>query len=145
MHKDFYASGFLYHSRSQQILLQQHKTADEKPAWSLFGKKADKDKTGEEIIRDIFLEDLNIKLKIRDINCIYTYSSKEEGAEHNIYYAEIKKLHKFPVSDKKEFTWFNFKQILKLNLSEQTKHDIVVGLRVIDSSVRKSLGLRTIG
>jgi len=145
MHKDFYASGFLYHPKSNQILLQQLNTADEKATWTLFGKKVNKSKTGEEAFRDIFNEELSIKLKLRSINCIYTYFSKEKGADHNIYYAEVKKLHKVNGSTKNEFSWFNFKQILKLNLSEQAKHDIVVGLRVIDSSLRKSLGQRTIG
>jgi hypothetical protein len=144
MHKDFYASGFLYHSETQQILLRQANTADDKPLWSLVGRQADGGKTGEETIRDIFLEDLNIKLKLRSINCIYTYESKEKNMDHNIYYAEVKKLHKSKGA-KTEFSWFNLKQILKLNISEQTRHDIVVGLRVIDSDIRKSLGQRTIG
>lgn len=145
MHKSLYASGFLYHPKSQQILLQQKNSADSNSFWSLLGKKAIKNKTGEETFRDIFYEELSIKLKLHNINSIYTYFSREKGANHNIYYAEVKRLHKCSSSTKTEFAWFNFKQIQKLNLSEQTKRDIIVGQRVIDSSIRKSLGLRTIG
>lgn len=145
MHKDFYVSGFLYHPKSQQILLQQENSADENPLWSLFGKKAIKNKTCEETFIDIFHEELSIELKLRNVTPIYTYSLKEKDASCNIYYAVVKKLHKSSGSAKTEFAWFNFKQIQKLNLSEQAKHDIVVGQRVIDSSVRKSQGLRTIG
>lgn len=145
MHKNLYASGFLYHPKSQQILLQQKNSADSNFFWSLFGKKAIKNKTGEETFRDIFYEELSIKLKLHNINSIYTYSSKEKGTNHNIYYAEVKRLHRSSSSTKTGFAWFNFKQIQKLNLLEQTKHDIIVGQRVIDSSIRKSLGLRTIG
>ncbi len=144
MHKDFYASGFLYHHKSQQILLQQINSADQNPLWSLFGKKAIKNKTGEETFRDIFFDELGIKLKLNNINSIYTYSPKD-GVDYNIYYAVVKRLHKSKSSSKTEFAWFNFKQIQKLNLSEQTRQDIMVGQRVIDSFIRKSQGLRTIG
>ena len=145
MNKGFYASGFLYHPRSQQILLQQKNPADENSFWSLFGEKAIKDKTGEETFRDIFYEELSIKLKLHNINSVYTYSSKEKGTNHNIYYAKVQRLHKSSSSTKTRFAWFNFKQVQKLNLSEQTKRDIIVGQRVIDSSIRKGQGLRTIG
>ena len=36
------------------------------------------------------------------------------------------------------FAWFSFKQVPKLNLSEQNKHDIVVGQRVIDRPSEKA-------
>lgn len=144
MHKSFYASGFLYHQKSQQILLQQQNSADETSSWSLFGKPSIKDKTGEEIIKDIF-EEFDLKLSLKNINLIYTYFSKEKNKEHNVYYAEVKKLHKFSPSKKTELAWFSFKQIQKMNLSDQAKHDIMVGLRVIQSSIRRTLGERTIG
>ncbi|MCL5114064.1 MAG: hypothetical protein M1372_02765 [Patescibacteria group bacterium] len=145
MHKNFYVSGFLYHPKSQQILLQQENSDDENCFWSLFGKKAGKNKTCEETFIDIFQKELSIELKPRNVNPVYTYSSEEKGASCNVYYAVVKKLHKSAKSAKAEFAWFNFKQVQKLKLSEQAKHDIVVGQRVIDSSVRKSQGLQTIG
>lgn len=144
MHKNFYASGFLYHPRSEQILLQQTNSAGQNPSWSLFGKKEIKNKTGQETFRDIFYDCLGIKLKLQNINSVYTYSSND-GANYNIYYAKVKRLHKPPSSSKTEFAWFNFKQIQKLNLSEQTRQDILIGQRVIDSSIRKGLGQKTIG
>nr|MBI5455404.1 hypothetical protein [Candidatus Levybacteria bacterium] len=143
MHKDFYASGFLYHSGSGQILLQQVNSTDQNPLWSLFEKKAIKNKTGQETFVEIFFDILGIKLKSNNINSIYTYSSKD-GTDYNIYYAEVKRLHKSKNPAKIEFAWFNFKQIQKLNISEQTKQDIMIGQRVIDSSIRKSLGQKTI-
>lgn len=143
MHKDFYASGFLYHHKTAQILLQQTNSADQNSSWSLFEKKAIKDKTGEETFVEIFFEHLDIKLKINTVNSIYTYSAKD-GTEYNIYYAQVKKLHKSTDSSKNGFSWFSFKQIQKLNLSEQTKQDILIGQRVIDSYIRKSLGQKTI-
>lgn len=145
MHKTFYASGFLYHAPSQQILLQQINSADNNSSWSLVGKKEITNKTGEEVFMDIFSEELNIKLKLKSVNLVYTYSSDEKGLNFNIYYAEVKKLHKSPNDSGNVFAWFNFKQIQKLNLSEQAKQDIIIGQRVINSSIRKSLGQQTIG
>lgn len=145
MHKNFYASGFLYHPKSEQILLQQTNSAGQSPSWSLFGEKEIKNKTGQEAFRDIFLAKLGIKLKLENINSVYTYSINEKGANYNIYYAKVKRLHKSLNSGKAKFAWFNFKQIQKLNLSEQTRQDILIGQRVINSSIRKGLGQKTIG
>ncbi|OGH08201.1 MAG: hypothetical protein A2152_00565 [Candidatus Levybacteria bacterium RBG_16_35_6] len=144
MHKGFYASGFLYHPSSEQILLQQITTADKDSTWSLFEGKTADDTSGEEMFRDIISRALNIKLKLRGIFCVYKYTCKQE-INHRIYYAELGKLRKFASFNNREFSWFSPKQIHKLNLSDQTRHDIVVGFRVIESSIRRSLGLRTIG
>jgi hypothetical protein len=65
--------------------------------------------------------------------------------DHYISYAKIGRLEKFPETKEAVFAWFNFKQVQKLNLSEQTKHDIMVAQRVIDSATRRSLGQQTIG
>lgn len=145
MHKTFYASGFLYHPKSEQILLQQKNSAEQNPAWSLFGKKVLKNKSGEQTFIDVFFEKLSIKLPVKNINTVYTYSDENKGLKYNIYYAEVKRLHKPSDTSLNEFGWFNFKQIQKLNLTEQTRQDILIGQRVVDSSIRKGLGQKTIG
>lgn len=145
MHKDFYASGFLYHSKTQQILLQQQTSANNNPVWTLLGKKKVKNLTGEETFKDLFYDALKLKIKLGNVKIIYSYFSKELNTDNNVYYAEVSKLYKNSVSKNKIFSWFTFKQIQKLNISDQTKQDIIIGQRVIDSSIRKSLGLRTIG
>lgn len=145
MHKDIYASGFLYHPKTAQILLQQQNSTNDNSAWTLFGTDVFKDKTAEETLKDIFYKELNIKLSLKNINIIYNYFSNELNKETNVYYAEVKRLHKIPMLKKINCAWFTFKKIQKLNLSAQAKHDIVVGQRVIDSYIRKSLGQRTIG
>lgn len=144
MHKDFYASGFIYHQKTQQILLQQVNSDDETPVWSLLSEKGAINKAGEEIFKDLSYKQLKLKLNIKHIHLIYTYFSQETNKNHNIYYAEVTKLHKIPSSKKITFSWFTFKQIGKLNLLKQTKQDIVIGQRVIQSAVRKVLGERTI-
>lgn len=145
MHKDFYASGFIYHPKSQQILLQQQVSASNNKEWTLLGKKKAKNATGEETFKELFFEAINLKIKLANIKVIYSYFSKELNMDDNVYYAEVSKLYKTSVSKNTIFSWFTFKQIQKLNISEQTKQNIIIGQRVIDSSIRKSLGLRTIG
>lgn len=144
MHKDLYASGFLYHPATSQILLQQSISENENAPWSLFGESI-KGKSGQETLKDIIYEKLNIKLSLKNINIIYNYFSKELNKDNNVYYAEVKRLHKVPNTKKINCGWFTFKKIQKMNISVQTKHDIVVGQRVIESSIRRSLGEQTIG
>lgn len=144
MHKDFYASGFLFHPRSQQILLQQQNSADTESVWDLFGDKRLDKETEEETFRRAIYSNLRLKLKPRAIKPVYSYYREDKNKNNYICYAKVEKLEKFQ-NKKNLFAWFTFKQIQKLNVSEQTRQDILVGQRVIYSSVRKRLGLRTIG
>jgi ADP-ribose pyrophosphatase YjhB (NUDIX family) len=144
MHKNFYASGFLYHSRSQQILLQQQTSADKEPTWFLFGGEGSAKETGEETFSRVVNAVLRLKLKAKAIFPVYKYFHEEMSRDHYISYAKIGRLEKFPETKNAAFAWFSFKQVQKLNLSEQTKHDIMVAQRVIDSATRRSLGQQTI-
>ncbi len=145
MHKDFYASGFLYNPQSQQILLQQQITADENSQWGLLEHEVTNGSSGEEVFKDLVLKHLNVKIGLKNILYVYTRFSTETNKDHSIYYAEVRKLKKQLSSKKFRFAWFTFKQICKLNISEQVEHDVMVGKRVIDSSIRRSLGQQTIG
>jgi len=121
MKKNSCSHGFLYHSQSQQILLQQK--VDEQQVWTL-------------------LEDLG-KFHPKEVLPVYDYVAK--GKKRVVSYAEVKKLANFPATKKLSFRWFSQKEISKLPLGAQTKQDIIVGRRVIDSQVRKDAGERTIG
>lgn len=134
--KGIHYSGFLYHPASQQILLQQN--LDETPlSWTLLGG-ADV-KNFETVVTKL----LGIKLSPKNILPIYNYVHK--GTKYFVSYTEIKTLKDFPAKGKICFSWLTLKQISKLPLSEQTKQDIIVGRRVIDSGVRRDTGERTIG
>jgi len=144
MHKDFYASGFLYHPRSQQILLQQKNSAKNLSNWCLFGGKNLKGETGEQTFQRVVEKILNLKPNKATIHSVYSYFHKDLHKDHYISYAKINKLEQYsPIKDV-VFAWFKFSQIVKLNISEQTKQDITVGKRVIDASIRKSLGQQTL-
>ena len=143
MHKKFYASGFLYHSPSQQILLQQYTQPSSATAspWHLFNgvytENDDQDKVFKNIIFDL------LHVKIETVHTVYSYFKEDTGIHHAIVYAELDTLQNFPSKKGLTFSWFSFKGVTKLPVTEQTKHDIVVGQRVIDAIRRKSEGEHT--
>src|ERR1035437_7761049 len=139
MHKDFYASGFLYHPKTQQIILQQPITAGTGPEWALFEGDCLDEETAPEAFKRIIYSHLNLELKPKSIFSIYSYFHDGKGKNNFIHYAIVRKLEKFPDSKNVTFAWFSFKQIQKLRIPNQIKQDIIVGQRVIDSAVRKSL------
>lgn len=123
VHKVVYASGFLYHSGSAQILLQQN-LSDPRSTWTL-------------------LECPSGKILGYKTRPVYDYVAK--GKKYVISYAEVKKVKDFPDKGKLSFKWFTVKEISKLSLSAQTKQDIIVGHRVIASELRRDIGEQTIG
>lgn len=144
MHKDFYASGFLYHLPSGQILLQQQPTVGPSSVWSLFGKQGLYKEKAEVTFQRVIYELLHLKLPLATIYPVYTYFYKDIHKDHAIVYAEVEEMQRFASLHTVKCAWFTMKQIIKLDLSEQTKHDITVGHRVISARMRKSLGLRTL-
>lgn len=142
MHKTFYASGFLYHSPTQQILLQQHLSSPSSiNQWSLFGSAyLEKDDPAEAFKKEIF--DL-LNIKIATIYPVYSYLDEKTNVNHVVVYAELENIQDFPPKEDLTFAWFSFKDVLKLQASKQTKHDIVIGQRVIQASERKNLSEQT--
>lgn len=135
MKNDLYISGFLYHPGSNQILLQRENSLDEKSLWSLLG--------GQENFQRLVDSLLNLNLPLKAIHPVYEYFDKGLHKNHQISYAVVKKLKDFPPKKKTVFAWFPMKKIIKQNLSDQTKQDLIVSQRVIDSAIRKKAGERT--
>lgn len=133
MHKYFYASGFIYHLESQQILLQQDNTF----SWSLFGQKGKSGQNPITVFQKAIFTKLGIKLALKSIIPVYDYFSKEEGGNHYVFYAQVKlKKKKFHMPKNSSAEWFTFKQITKLSFSGQIKQDIIVAERVIKAKAR---------
>ena len=143
MHKGFYASGFLYHLPSGQILLQQS-TLGPSSLWSLFGKQGLYKESAEVTFQRVIYDLLHVKLPLATIYPIYTYFYKDIHKEHTVVYAEAEDMQRFSSLNTVRCAWFTLKQVLKLDLLEQTRHDITVGQRVISARMRKSLGLQTL-
>jgi hypothetical protein len=142
MHKKFYASGFLYHPQSQQILLQQNSSiGNVSSPWLLFGGNYSEKDEPEALFKNLILDLLDIE--IGAVHPIYSYLNENNEAFQYIVYSRLNKFQNFSSRNNLTFAWFTFKEILKLKITPQTKHDIVVGQRVIEAAVRKSLGEHT--
>lgn len=88
---------------------------------------------------------LKLNLPLGSIRAVYNYHHPVIKKEHYVSYAEVKKITKFSPTKETIFAWFTLKDISKLALSAQTKQDIIVGRRVIDSQARRNAGEKTIG
>ncbi|MDP2638404.1 MAG: hypothetical protein Q8P26_05070 [Candidatus Levybacteria bacterium] len=142
MHKNFYASGFLYHPSSQQILLQQNNSMPLiSPSWVLVGGQYLEKEDPEALFKNKIFELLDIKIKV--VHSIYSYLNENTDEFQYIVYSNLSKFQNFSSKSSLTFAWFYFKDVLKLKIAEQTKHDIVVGQRVIEAAERKSRGEHT--
>lgn len=142
MHKKFYASGFLYHPPSQRILLQQNKSIPPiSSSWLLFGGQYLEKEDPKALFKDIIFKLLNIEIGV--VHPIYSYLNKNTGEFQYVVYSQLSKFQNFSSKSGLTFAWFSFKDVLKLKITEQTKHDIVVGQRVIEAAERKSRGEHT--
>lgn len=142
MHKDFYAGGFLFYPDTEQILLQQSiSTSGISNPWVLLGGISN----GRENPEDVFKKTINtlLDIKIDNVFPVYSYSKENIYGTQHIFYAEIETIQNFPSKNNLTFAWFLFKEIPKINASDQTKHDIVVGQRVIEAAIRRRLGLHS--
>lgn len=136
MHKAFYASGFLFHLESQQILLHQpQQKNDSISLWSMFGTRNDKEEDSAVTFQQMICDALNIKLARKHIYPVYDYFHNTHNAMHYVYYALVARKQNYTLEGE-TLSWFTFKQTLKLRFAEQTKQDIVVAQRVIDMQER---------
>lgn len=142
MHKGFYASGFLYDSQTERILLQQHGTTISAASpWFLFEGNYEESEEPEALFKTLIHNTLNVH--VASVYPIYTYFNEILEKYHSVVYATVNEAKKFSAKNNCIFEWFSFKEISKLNLTDQTKHDIIVGQRVIDAAGRKSRGEHT--
>lgn len=145
MQKRFFASGFLYHPKTEQILLHQltpPSTTTSSPHWSMFGGLSQKGESAQETFARVMYELINVRLYASHIYPVYDYFFHAANTIHYIFYAEVKNMPIFPLGSDNILSWFTFKQTTKLAVREQTKHDIIISERVINAQARdKELAL----
>lgn len=139
MHKDFYASGFLYHPRTQQILLQKETRADSSTTWVLPCIKSLKNETEKQAFKRLVHVLFSLNIDINSIFSVYDYYHEGLKKNNYIFFVKVKKAEKYN-DENDSYCWFFLGEILKHKLSPQTKQDITVMQRVIDSSIRKLNG-----
>ncbi len=129
MHKSFYASGFFYHSASQQILLQQQTHGDE-IKFVLFRGKSQSGNDPQSVFKQCVEEALGKSIDASSIRPVYDYVHEKFGM-HFIFYIEVAEVLPQKFADKQRAQWISLSKLTKHNMSEQTRHDIIVGERVI--------------
>lgn len=127
MHKSFYASGFLYHSPSQQILLQKL-TDDVAPI--LFRGTSRNGNSPQEVFQQCVEHALGVSIPTKSIHPVYDYVHDRLGMQY-IFYVEVTDRVPKTYSQKNKAEWFALSKLSKQTISEQTRHDIIVGERVI--------------
>lgn len=138
MHKYFYASGFLYHSPTQKILLQQTGTTTDF-SFTLFSGKGYGDQNPAIVFQKIIFDELGIKIPLHSISPVYDYLPQELQKDHCVLYADVADVGLEDDFQKKgNAEWFTPKQLSKLKLHEQTGHDIMIGQRVIRANTIKA-------
>lgn len=128
----FYVSGFLYHLRTQQILLLQSPSI-----WSTLGGDSKEGEDAPATFQRIVYELLNINLKMNHIFPVYDYFHESLDKVNYVFYAEVGRAINFNTLKEETLTWVTFPQTLKLLFSSQTKQDVVVGQRVINLKQRQ--------
>lgn len=143
MHKDFYASGFLYFPTSQQILLHQpnHEKNTSPSLWHMIGGRSNKDEDAHKAFIRIVHELLKIKLNPKLVYPVYDYFHETLHTTNHVFYAEVEDVSKIRVPGVSNLSWFTFKQTVKLSFTQQTKQDIIVAQRVINAQARSNEAL----
>jgi len=140
VHKHVYASGFLYHLPTEQILLQQPITRDASPsAWNMFGGESLRGEDAQTAFRRIMYDHIKIRLEPKRLFPVYDYMPDANHIVHYVFYAEVKRLYTFPSYDKGTLSWFTFKKVAKLGLAPQVKQDVMISERVIGAQARSNL------
>lgn len=137
MHKPFYASGFLYHPPTEQILLR-HVTTDKAPSptWCMVSGIALKNEEPLETFKRCVHKLIAVSLDPKRIFPVYDYFHNTYNTMNYVFYAEVKKLIDFSVDDKRGLSWVTFKQTMKLPFDTQSKQDVIIAERVIKAQAR---------
>ena len=133
MHKPFYASGFLYHSNSQQILLQQQKTGEINHL-TFFSGSSHNGTSPQIVFQKCVEKALGVPIKTTSIHPVYDYIH-DKLVEDFIFYVDVSDTVTKTYASKTKTGWIALSKIAKSSMSEQTRHDIVVGERVIRADI----------
>lgn len=136
MNKECTTAGFLYHAPTQQILLFQ--SDEDSSDLAIFQDKCEEEKDPKLSFHKLILSQLGIELETDSVFEIYKYLNKKTGVKTHLFYAEVSSLDlDFDLNGEGTVGWFPLKLVPKLSLPKQTKHDIVIGQRVIDHNERQ--------
>jgi len=129
VNKPFYASGFLYHSPSQQILLQQFGT-DNNTKLALFSGVSHNGESPLIVFQRCVEKALGTIIPASSIRPVYDYIHDKQGEQY-VFYVDVVDASPKEYKSKNKTEWFLIEKIDKYAMTEQTRHDIMIGGRVI--------------
>ena len=134
VHNSHYASGFLFHSPSQQILLLQPVLDSDTP-WSIIRVSH----ASSDDPLSVFTSHASRLLKVTQLNVrpVYSYVDKKSQCQHSIFFADVTTRQNYPETTTFRYRWFELKDLRKLRMNDSIRHDIVVGTRVIAAGERE--------
>jgi hypothetical protein len=127
--KPFYASGFLYHSSSGQILLQQFGSGNNTKL-VFFRGRSHNGTTPQLVFQHSVEKALGTTIPASSIRPVYDYVHDKQG-EQFVFYVEVGEIVPKTYKSKNRTEWLMLAKIDKYAMSEQTRHDIMIGGRVI--------------
>lgn len=128
VHKSFYASGFLYHSASRNILLQQSIQKNIKTL-TLFRKKSTATDPKAEF-HEYLKKMLGIAIPLSSIFSVYDYTHSALGEQY-IFYALLPNKASIESISPPNTEWIPLAKLTKYPMTEQTRHDIIIAERVM--------------
>ncbi len=138
MQRSFYVSGFLYHSPSHQILLQLLRDEDDLNFTLFQGKSSNRRIEPHILFQHCVEKSLGITIPLSSIHPVYDYIHKKFGEQY-IFYAEMAESTSATRSFGDNIEWLLLSKLNKYVMSDQTRHDIIVGERVIRAIVESAL------
>ena len=142
VHKSFYSIGFLYHLRTQQILLHQPNLDNNSSSlWTMLGGTGNEEEDSQKAFQRIIYRLLKVRIDEKHIHPVYDYFNSNLNTDHYVFYAKVRSMNNLSMPDNGALSWFSFKQITKLPFSEQTRQDIIVSQRVIQAQARSDSGI----
>ena len=99
---------------------------------ALFRGKSRNGKDPQTVFQQCIEEALGVAITASSIHPVYDYIHDKLG-EHFIFYVEVSDVTPKIYASKNNTEWFSLSKLSKHEMSEQTRHDIIIGERVIRS------------
>lgn len=125
--RPFYAGGFLYNPKTNQVLLHKrdNKTEANPNKWGFFGGLNEGTETSLECFQRELFEELNIKIPSDSISYLCDYENVEFRRHRYIYYV-TSDLPKSAMSlgEGADFDWISLDKIFSYDLTDKTRRDL---------------------
>ncbi len=128
VHNSFYASGFLYHPSSGQILLRKHSLENDQYL-SFFRVKSEEVCDPKKLFQTWVEKTLQVRIPLDIIHPVYDYVHAVQG--QNYLFCALVTGECADYQKTKDSQWIPLSKFTKYSMDLQTKHDIIIGERVI--------------